>query len=190
MTKIIIIGATGGLAQHVIEAAKKLEGVELTLFARTPTNLSQQLVEGTKVVQGDATKIDDLRKSIEGQDIVYVNLSGNLDVMSQNIITAMKEASVKRIIAISSIGIYGTPLQPVLIPYRKLSDNIEASGLDYTIVRPNWFTSGNEIDYHITCKPEPEIGGAVSQKSIADFIAKIFATPELYKNENVGISRL
>ena len=101
-----------------------------------------------------------------------------------------KETRVKRIIAISSIGIYDKPLQSILVPYRKLSDNIEASGLEYTIIRPNWFTSGNEIQYHITKKPEPEIGGAVSRKSIADFITKIFANSELYKNENVGISKL
>lgn len=190
MTKTIIIGATGGLAQNVIEAARKTAGLELTLFARTPSKLPARISEGTTVVQGDAMNIDDLRKAIAGQNMVYVNLSGDLDKMSRNIIAAMKETGVRRIVAISSIGIYEEPLQPVLKPYRKLADNIEASGLDYTIIRPNWFTSGSEIDYHITRKPEPETGGAVSRKSIADFVTQIFANPELHKNENVGISRL
>lgn len=190
MTKIIIIGATGGLAQYVIETAKKMDNIQLTLFARTPGNLSAKISEGTTVLQGDAMNVNELKKAIAGQDLVYVNLSGDLDRMTQNIITAMKETGVKRIVAISSIGIYGEPLQPVLKPYRKLADNIEASRLDYTIIRPNWFTSGNEIDYHITRKPEPEVGGAVSQKSIAYFVTKIFANPELHKNENVGISKL
>jgi len=39
----------------------------------------------------------------------------------------MQETGVKRIIAISSIGIYETPLRSVLIPYRKLADIIESS---------------------------------------------------------------
>lgn len=188
--KVVVIGATGSLAQYVIEATKKIENVELTLFARTPNRLSKKLSEGTKVEQGDALKINDLKNAISGQDIVYVNLAGDLDKMSQNIITAMKETGVKRIIAISSIGIYNEPVQPILKPYRKLADNIEASGLDYTIIRPNWFTTVDEIDYHITKKSEPEIGGAVSRKSIADLVAKIIENPQLYHNENIGISKL
>lgn len=190
MTNVIVIGATGSLAKFVIETAKKSENMSLTLFARTPSKLSAELSKGTKVIQGDALKINDLKNAIAGQDIVYVNLAGDLDKMSQNIISAMKEMGVKRIIAISSIGIYDEPTPSILVPYRKLADNIEASGLDYTIIRPNWFTSGSEIEYHITKKPEKEVGGAVSRKSIADFVVKIFQNPNLYKNENVGISKL
>ena len=54
---------------------------------------------------------------------------------------------VKRIVAISSIGIYETPLRSVLAPYKKLADTIEDSGLDYTILRPDWFTNADEVDY-------------------------------------------
>lgn len=72
--------------------------------------------------------------------------------MSKNIVQAMLETGVRRIIAISSIGIYKTPLKPVLVPYRKLADVIETSGLDYTILRPDWFTNEDEIDYALTQK--------------------------------------
>jgi uncharacterized protein YbjT (DUF2867 family) len=89
----------------------------------------------------------------------------------------MQETGVKRIIAISSIGIYNTPLQSVLVPYRKLADVIESSGLEYTILRPDWFTNGNEVDYAITRKGEPERGSAILRKSIAAFIATIFESP-------------
>lgn len=190
MKKILIIGATGGLAQHVIEAAQQTPELELTLFARQPNRIPSRLSEGATLIEGNAMNIADLEAAILGKDLVYVNLAGNLDAMSQNIIAAMKSTGVSRIVAISSIEIYKTPLQSVLVPYRKLADNIEASGLDYTIIRPDWFTSGSEIDYHITRKPEAEVGGAVSQKSIAHFVNEIFDNPELYLRENVGISRL
>ncbi len=72
--------------------------------------------------------------------------------MAQNIVNAMQEAGVQRIIAISSIGIYDTPLRAVLQPYRKLSDVIEASDPDYAILRPSWFTSSNEVDYELAKK--------------------------------------
>jgi uncharacterized protein YbjT (DUF2867 family) len=120
---------------------------------------------------------------------VYINLTGNLETMAKNIVRAMQETVVKRVIAISSIGIYETPLRSVLVPYRRLADVVESSGLDYTILRPDWFTSANEIDYAITYKGEPEKGSAISRKSIAAFIASIIENPELHKNENLGISK-
>ena len=109
--------------------------------------------------------------------------------MAENIVKAMQETGVKRIIAISSIGIYKTPLQSILVPYRKLADVVESSGLEYTILRPDWFTNGNEVDYAVTRKREPEKGTAISRKSIAAFIATIVENPDLWKNENLGISK-
>ena len=131
----------------------------------------------------------DVKNAIAEQNIVYVNLAGNLEPMTMNIVKAMKETGVKRMITISSIGIYETPIKPVLIPYRKLADLIEKSGLEYTILRPDWFTNADEVDYMITYKGEKEIGTAISRKSIAAFIATIIENPDLHKNENLGISK-
>jgi uncharacterized protein YbjT (DUF2867 family) len=141
MRKVIIIGASGSLAQNVIEAVKQVEDVNLTLFVRNKNRLSKNIAEGCTSYEGDAMNYNDLKNAIAGQDIVYVNLSGNLEPMSKNIVKAMQELQVKRIIAISSIGIYETPLKSVLAPYRKLADVIESSGLVYTILRPDWFTN-------------------------------------------------
>ena len=189
MKKVIIIGATGSLAQYVIEALKALNNVQLTLFVRNKNRLAKDAGAGYTIIEGDVLQYDSLKKAVTGHDIVYVNLAGNLETMGNNIVKAMHETRVRRIIAISSIGIYETPLRPVLIPYRKLADVIESSGLDYTILRPDWFTNANEIDYVITHKVEPETGTAVSRKSIAAFVSKVVEDPRLYLNENIGISK-
>lgn len=188
MKKVIIIGAGGSLAGYVISELEKQEDVQQTLFLRNKNRLRQVPANAT-VVQGDVMDYDILKNAIEGQDIAYINLAGNLEAMGKNIVKAMRETGVKRIIAISSIGIYKTPIKPVLVPYRKLADVIEASGLDYTIIRPDWFTDSNEIDYSITQKGTPETGAAISRKSIAAFVATIVQNPELHKNENLGISK-
>lgn len=109
--------------------------------------------------------------------------------MAKNIVNAMEETGVKRIIAISSIGIYDSPLKPVLVPYRKLADEIEASKLDYTILRPTWFTNDNEVDYEITRKGEPEKGSVIAQESLATFIAHLIESPDTYVRENLGINK-
>lgn len=190
MKNILVIGATGSLAPYVTEALLHITDVQLTLFARNPKYIHRNLTEQCSVIQGDAMDYTSVRNAVAGQDIVYVNLAGNLEAMAKNIVKAMQEEGVKKVIAISSIGIYETPLKTILKPYRALADIIEASGLDYTILRPDWFTNGSEIDYHITRKPEPEVGGALSRRSIADFVAKVVANPEEYTNANVGISKL
>jgi len=59
----------------------------------------------------------------------------------------LDETGLKKLIFISSIGIYDVPLRPVLKPYRKAADVIEASDLDYTILRPTWFTDADGVDY-------------------------------------------
>lgn len=189
MKKVLIIGATGSLAQYVIETLESADKVALTLFARNTKRLAKYKAANVTLVQGDAMHYDEVKNAVSGHDIVYVNLAGDLDAMSKNIVRAMHETGVKRIIAISSIGIYEQPLRSVLTPYRQLADVVEASGLDYTILRPDWFTHANEVNYTLTQKGQPETGTALSRKSIAAFVASVVEDPELHKNENLGISK-
>lgn len=88
---------------------------------------------------------------------------GDWEAMSKNIVKAMQETEVKRIIAISSIDIYDT-LRSALQPYRKLADMIEASDLDYTILRPEWFTNASEVNYQLTPKGQPERNSSFKKK--------------------------
>ena len=189
MKKVLIIGASGSLALYVIDALQALDNMALTLFVRNRNRLPNTVAAGCKIIEGDAMHYADVKNAVAGQQIVYMNLAGNLEAMTKNIVQAMHAEAVKRIIAISSIGIFDNPLKAVLVPYRKLADLIEESGLDYTILRPDWFTHGNEIDYAITQKGEPETGSAISRKSIAAFIATIIDNPDLHQNENLGISK-
>jgi putative NADH-flavin reductase len=86
--KVLIIGASGSLATEVIDAIKH---EQLTLFVRNKNKLSNKLSNGHTVVEGDAMKFDSVKKAIAGQDVVYVNLAGNLEAMTRNIVNAMNE---------------------------------------------------------------------------------------------------
>ena len=185
MKTIIIIGANGSLAREVVAAAERHPDLRLTLFARRPKNAAKN----HRTFAGDALNVADLTAAMAGQDVVYVNLAGDLGAMGANIVAAMQAAGVRRVVAVSSTGIYDEPLRAVLRPYRALADVIEQSGLDYTILRPDWFTDTDEVDYQLTPKGQPERGGAVSRKSIADFVCGIFDEPDLYIGENLNISK-
>ena len=189
MKNVIILGASGNIAKKVTEILVGDEDVNLTLFLRNKSRLGK--TEGSKVniIEGDVLNYNQLKAAISDQDIVYANLAGDLESMAKNIVKAMNESGIKKIIFISSIGIYDTPLRPVLKPYRAAADVFEASDLDYAILRPTWFTNVNEVDYELTKKGEQEKGSVISQKSLATFIAKIIESPEEYARSNYGINK-
>jgi uncharacterized protein YbjT (DUF2867 family) len=189
MKNVIILGASGNIAKHVIDILVKKDDISLTLFLRNKSRLRNNDVSKALFIEGNVLNINQLKEAITGQDIVYANLSGDLEAMAKNIVKAMEEAGVKKLIFISSTGIYNVPLRPVLKPYRKAADVIEASKPEYTILRPTWFTNADEVDYETTRKGEPEKGPVVSQKSLATLITKIIESPENYIRENLGINK-
>jgi uncharacterized protein YbjT (DUF2867 family) len=189
MKNVIILGASGNIAKHVIDILVKKDDINLTLFVRNARRLKNNDVSKCRIVEGDILNYAQLKEAVKGQDLVYANLSGDLEAMAKNIVKAMDETGLKKLIFISSIGIYDIPLKSVLKPYRKAADEIEASDFEYTILRPTWFTSVDEVDYEITRKGEPEKGSVISQKSLATFITKIIDTPEKYIGENLGVNK-
>lgn len=200
MTKIVIIGATGSVGRVARQLFLEKTNDELTLFSRRPERLKPVDSTGEIAVSGDVMNASDLDKVISGQDVVFASLTGNLGKMAKAIVESMKRVGVNRLIFITSMGIYNEipatvgssgnlRFNPVLQTYRDAADIIEASGLDYTIIRPGWFDSSNDTDYEITIKGEPFGGHDVSRKSIADLVVRLAADSTLYVRESVGINR-
>lgn len=108
------------------------------------------------------------------------------------IVASMQVAGLKRLIFISSLGIYGEvpgeKYRSVLDPYRDSAAVIEASPLDCTILRPGWFTDDEEIDYQITQKGEPFKGHDISLNSLADLIVKLALSRAMEVRRNLGVS--
>lgn len=194
MNNVLILGANGSIARQAIEQFLEHTDARLTLYLRNTKRLGAFDVPHVRVIEGDVMNKNSLKKAMVDQNVVYANLYGNLEQMAHTIIEAMNETGVKRLIFISYMGIYGeVPGQAyhfMLDPYRKSADIIEASNLDYTIVRPGWFTNKNEIDYKLTRKGEPFQGREVSRKSVADFIVTLAQTPDLEIRSSVGISKV
>src|SRR6476620_7141113 len=114
MKKVIILGASGNIARHVIDILVKKDEIQLTLFLRNKSRLRDRDVSKCSIIEGNVLNYTQLKESISGQDIVYANLAGDLEAMEKNIVLAIREIDVKKVIFISSIIIYDTPLKPVL----------------------------------------------------------------------------
>ena len=106
MKSVIILGASGNIAKHVIDILVKKDDINLTLFLRNARRLRNNDVSQCHIVEGNVLDFKQLKGAITGQDIVYANLAGDLEVMAKNIVKAMDETGVKKLIFISSISIY------------------------------------------------------------------------------------
>jgi len=193
LTKVLILGANGGIARLAIDLFLKETDAKLTLYLRNSRRLRNIHSDRVRVIEGDVMDIEKLKEAMIGQEVIYANLAGNLEQMAKNIVKAMDETGVKRLIFISSMGIYdevpGERYGSILDPYRKSAAIIEASDLDYTILRPAWFTNKDEIDYETTQKGEPFKGSVVSRKSVADLVVKLAVTPGLEVRRSLGVNK-
>ena len=146
-----------------------------------------------RVVVGDVLDTEKLTEAMAGQDVVYANLAGDLEPMARSVVDAMQAAGLRRLLWISSMGIYdevpGQRYSSILDPYRKSVDVIEASDLDYTILRPDWFTNADEVDYEVTRKGEAFRPGAVSRKSVAALVVKLAEQPSAENRGSIGVSK-
>jgi hypothetical protein len=74
-------------------------------------------------------------------------------------------------------------------PCQDLAVVIEQSDLDYTILRPGWFTHDVAINYQLTQKGEPFHGHAVSLNSLSDLIVKLAMSPSMEARRSLGVSK-
>lgn len=192
MKNVLILGANGSLARVTTQYLLKNTVLHLRLYLRNARRLNNPEPSRVDIVDGDVMDYQKLVAAMEGQDVVYANLNGNMKAAAENIVKAMQASGLKRLIFISSMGIYGEVpgerYSSILNPYRDSAAVVEASDLDYTVIRPGWFTNQDVVDYQITRKGEPFQGHDVSRKSIADLIMRLIQTPDLYVHDSIGIS--
>ena len=169
MKKILLLGATGTAGSAISKKLLSDTAYHITLFAR---HAGEHYSEDsrTTVINGDAGTPEDLKKAVQGQDVVYCAISGDaLPKIAGNIVAAMSESSVKRLIFMGAVGIYNEipdeidgednlDHEPAQIPNRQAVDIIEASSLNYTVLRPGYLREGAEDDFVLSVKGEPAKG--------------------------------
>lgn len=201
MQNVLILGANGQISKWVVKALANEQNISQTLLLRDPRKLTGNEPANAKVVIGNVLDKKLLKSAMAGQDIVYANLTGeDLDRQAQSVIAAMQATGVRRLVFVLALGIYdevpgkfgewnNAIIGEDLKPFRRAADAIEASGLDYTILRPAWLTDEDEVDYELTDRDEPFKGTVVSRKSVADLIVKVIDSPARHVAANLGVNK-
>ncbi|MGK4179409.1 SDR family oxidoreductase [Lapidilactobacillus dextrinicus] len=201
MVKVLILGANGQIAR--LATAQLVDAkADLRLFLRNANRLQSEKTGRAEIIDGDAANVADLTQAMVGVDVVYANLAGhNIEQQAKSVVAAMTQTGIKRLIWVSTLGIYDEVpgkfgqwnhqmLDDGYLPtYAAAAKVIEASELDYTIIRPAWLDNKDEVDYELTQKGEVFKGTEVSRKSVATYIVHLINNPSEQVRHSVGINK-
>lgn len=201
MVKVLILGANGQIAR--LATAQLVDAkADLRLFLRNANRLQSEKTGRAEIIDGDAANVADLTQAMVGVDVVYANLAGhNIEQQAKSVVAAMTQTGIKRLIWVSTLGIYDEVpgkfgqwnhqmLDDGYLPtYAAAAKVIEASELDYTIIRPAWLDNKDEVDYELTQKGETFKGTEVSRKSVATYIVHLINNPSEQVRRSVGINK-
>lgn len=107
MKNVLVLGANGQIAKEAVKLFLEETNIKLTLILKQANRL--KFLENNSqicIVEGDVLNFGDLEKAIQNQDIVFANLIGDLENHAKNILKAMKNTGLQRLIFINSMGIY------------------------------------------------------------------------------------
>jgi uncharacterized protein YbjT (DUF2867 family) len=192
---VTVFGATGGIGRHVVNQLLDA-GHTVTAYARTPAKLDRTHPNLT-IVQGELTDAAAVAKTVTGADAVISSLGPTLKRSAtgtpvadgtRNIVTAMRDAGVRRYIGLATPAMADPQDQPTvkgkvlrfmprlafpnaLTEIDGMADAIRSSGLDWTIARitsPNNKPATGYIRAGFLGKDK--VGSAMTRADIAAFL--------------------
>lgn len=214
--KIIVFGSTGGTGRAT-SAALVAAGHQVTAFARDPSKLPA--IRAVTPVRGNVMNPADVSGAMPDHDVVIVSLGNSqnpfakmlgtrrttppdvCEIGTRNIIVAMKESDIARLLVVTAFGIgdtrdqlpfafklfYRTVLREHMADKEKQEALVKASGLNWTLVQPvgltdgpathNWLADKNGV---IRCKQ-------MSRADVAAFLVSLVVDKH-YSSATVSLS--
>lgn len=192
--KITVFGATGGTGLEVVRQAAAA-GYEVTAVVRDPARLAP--VPGLAVVRADVMDPASIAPALAGADAV-VSALGNREIRRPStvcsggiasIIEAMKGAGVHRLAVVSASGMVTDDVDEFLTRYvakpilqrvlaynfadlRRMEEIVQASALDWTIVRPSRLLDGPRGEYRVQIGRNLPRGYSTRRADVADYILR------------------
>ena len=213
--KVIVFGSTGGTGRASI-AALLAAGHAVTAFARDASALAD--MRAVRTVQGDVMIAADVAAAVSGQDAAIVSLGNSqnpfamllgarrttppdvCEVGTRNIVAAMTEASIKRLVVVTAFGIgrasglpfafkvfYRTVLREHMADKEKQEVVVKASTLDWTLVQPVGLTNAKPTGDWLADTNGRIHRQQVSRADVAAFIVSLLERGD-YLRETIALS--
>ncbi len=193
--RILILGATGKTGAKMVELALA-RGHSVTAFVRDPGKVTASDSNLT-VIEGDILDPASIEKAfaqpcdavLSALGIFHREPKTDLSDGTRNVLQAMQRHNVRRIAVVSTIGagdsrgqgnFLARNLQRILLSHviddkNRQEAHLEASGLDWTIVRPPQLTDKNEVRTDLVTwqgpsPKRPKLTWKTSRASVAGFL--------------------
>ncbi|MDN3593943.1 SDR family oxidoreductase [Zunongwangia endophytica] len=155
-TTILIVGASGELGMHLVQESKK-KGFKVRALTRSEEGFEKLREHTDDIWRVDASseknKLHDITKGVEyivsalGKSISLFHPTPNSFYENNykanaNIIADAKRNNVKRFFYVSMKGADSASEFTIPRMHKKVEDELEKSGLDYSVIRPVGFFSG------------------------------------------------
>jgi putative NADH-flavin reductase len=190
--KLVVFGATGGTGREVVTQALEA-GHDVTAVARNPSAITIQH-DRLRVLQGDVLAPETLLQAVTGQEAVVFAVGAAdrsptkiYSVGVMNVLLAMRDAQIQRLICVSASGLDpGVLIQKLIAKpllwwifkhgYTDMSHMeiiVKASGMDWTILHPPRLTNGERNGkYKVAVNEQLTNGWLLSRADLADYIVK------------------
>jgi putative NADH-flavin reductase len=193
--KIAIFGATGKVGRHLVDQALE-RGDEVTVFVRDASKLATHRRERLRIVQGDVLVPKDVEQAVVGTGAVLSALghtkTSSKDVLTEgtkNIVAAMKEHGVRRLVSLTGAGVRDPKDEPKIVDrvigsllkffQRDLLEDsigqarvIRESDLEWVIVRAPVLNEGEKKGEYRIGYVGRESGTRLSRADVADFMLR------------------
>ena len=210
--RLLVLGATGKTGARIVEQALD-RGHAVTAFVRDPNKMiishsDLQIVAGNILdpKSMEAAFAEPVDAVISALGIFHREPRTDLSDGTRNVLEAMKRHGVRRLAVVSSLGagdsrgqgnFLARNLQRMLLSHviddkdRQEAD-VQASGLEWTIVRPPQLTDNAAIRKDLACwtgptPKQPKLTWKTSRASVAGFILDA-VEQGLYIQQAVNIS--
>ncbi|MFD1417977.1 NAD(P)H-binding protein [Companilactobacillus keshanensis] len=200
MKRIILLGATSNISKFLIPELLNQSDVQLTLFARHATSRLQAYATKANVqlVDGNWNDPNDLKTVLINKDIVYL-ATGHFMTANKNVVHAMKEKGIERLIVAGGLGIYdevtgefgrwNAQMMGDYTEIKRAAKIIDDSGLNYTFLRMAWlYNDPQHTEYTIIPQGEEFKDTQVTRQAVARLIANIMQHPNLYQQASIGVA--
>jgi uncharacterized protein YbjT (DUF2867 family) len=184
-TRLLVVGATGGIGSRVVAAAQQLD-LPVRALVRDVAR-AERTLPGVELVRGDLERADSLADALAGVDAIVFTHGGNgspdqarrIDYGGvANVLHAL-DGRTPRIALMTSIGVtrQGRGSVGELLDWKRRSERlVRASGAPYTIVRPGWFDHVGPGDDRLVLEQRDTGNGGIGRDQLAELLVRSLLT--------------
>ncbi len=198
--KITVFGATGGTGRHLVQQALTA-GHHVTAVVRDPARLTGPRHSGLTLVTADVMRPEAIEAALSGSDAVVSALgprgrdAGNVCAAgARSIIAAMRATGTSRLVVVTASGhvvdagdgfasrVLVKPLLRCFLrtgfaDFARTDEEVRASGLDWTIMRPPRLTDGRRRAYRTAVDLNVRGGVTIARADLAHAVLEAIDDP-------------